>query len=152
MPDMRQRRHPQTNFHVRLKIIRRILLFQRVQRQQLRIQRQPLQLSGIDLSGRAPETKTMKLENVEMQEKLTQRLRRIEGQVRGIESMLESGRECREIIQQLAAVQNALHGFSRTLLEEYAVTCLLPPEDQPADRKTQERNLRELIELINKAP
>lgn len=94
----------------------------------------------------------MKLENAELQEKLTQRLRRIEGQVRGIESMLETGRECREIIQQLAAVQNALHGFSRTLLEEYAVTCLLPPEDQPSDRKTQEHNLRELIELINKAP
>jgi len=94
----------------------------------------------------------MKLEDSELQDKLAQRLRRIEGQVRGIEAMLESGRECREIIQQLAAIQSALHSFSRTLLEEYAVTCLLPPEDQPADRKAQERNLRELIELINKAP
>ena len=94
----------------------------------------------------------MKLENSDLQDKLVQRLRRIEGQVRGVEAMLESGRECRDIIQQLAAIQAALHGFSRTLLEEYAVTCLLPPEGNPADRTTQERNLRELIELINKAP
>ena len=94
----------------------------------------------------------MKLENPELQEKLVSRLRRIEGQVRGVEAMLSSGRECREIIQQLSAIQSALHGFSRTLLEEYAVTCLLPDESQPADRQMQERNLRELIELLNKAP
>ncbi|HEY6074009.1 MAG TPA: metal-sensitive transcriptional regulator, partial [Anaerolineales bacterium] len=94
----------------------------------------------------------MKLEDPELQEKLAQRLRRIEGQVRGVEAMLSSGRECREIIQQLAAIQSALHGFSRSLLEEYAVNCLLPEEGQPADRQSQERNLRELIDLINKAP
>jgi DNA-binding FrmR family transcriptional regulator len=94
----------------------------------------------------------MKLKDSELQEKLIARLRRIEGQVRGVEAMLSSGRECREIIQQLSAIQSALHGFSRTLLEEYAVTCLLPDESQPIDRKMQERNLRELIELLNKAP
>lgn len=94
----------------------------------------------------------MKLNDSELQEKLIARLRRIEGQVRGVETMLSSGRECREIIQQLSAIQSALHGFSRTLLEEYAVTCLLPDESQPIDRKMQERNLRELIELLNKAP
>ncbi len=94
----------------------------------------------------------MKLKNPEVQTRLSQRLRRVEGQVRGVEAMIENGRECREIIQQLAAIQSALQGFSRALLEEYAVTCLMPEEGQPVDRQAQERNLRELIDLINKAP
>ncbi|MBI4928184.1 MAG: metal-sensitive transcriptional regulator [Anaerolineae bacterium] len=94
----------------------------------------------------------MQIQDPELIERLGKRLRRIEGQVRGIESMLSDGRECREIIQQLSAIQSALHSFSRNLLEEYAINCLLPPEDQPINRRAQEQNLRELIDLLNKAP
>ncbi len=94
----------------------------------------------------------MKLNDPELQAKLAARLRRIEGQVRGVETMLSAGRECREIIQQLAAIQSALHGFSRTLLEEYAINCLVPEDGKPFDRAAQERNLRELIALLKQAP
>lgn len=94
----------------------------------------------------------MKLDNAETKTRLTQRLRRIGGQVRGIEQMLDEGRDCREIIQQLSAVQSALHSFSRIMMEEYALECLLPEEGRPLDRAAQERALRELIQLLNKAP
>lgn len=92
----------------------------------------------------------MKLENSELKSKLIQRLKRVEGQVRGVQAMLESGRDCREIIQQLSAVQSAVHSTSRILLEESALECLLPESSQPLDRKTQEQSLRELIALLDK--
>ncbi len=92
----------------------------------------------------------MKLANDEAKSKLLQRLRRIEGQVRGVESMLEGDRECRDIIQQVTAIQSALLGFRELLLEEYALTCLLPGEDTPPDRREQEQVLREFIHMINK--
>ncbi|GAP08637.1 MAG TPA: transcriptional regulator [Anaerolinea thermolimosa] len=94
----------------------------------------------------------MKLTDPRTQTRLVQRLRRIGGQVHGVEAMITSGRECREIIQQLSAIQSALHSFSRVLLEDYALSCLLPEEGQPLNRQEQERNLRELIELLNRAP
>ncbi len=92
----------------------------------------------------------MKLRDPELQESLIQRLRRIEGQIRGVEGMLEQQRDCKEILQQVSAVQAALRSFSRLLLEEYAVTCLLD-EDARANPHLAEKNLRELIELISKA-
>ena len=92
----------------------------------------------------------MKLANSEVKSKLLQRLRRIEGQVRGVESMLEGDRECRDIVQQVSAIQSALLGFRELLLEEYALTCLLPDDDAPLDRREQEQTLREFIHMINK--
>lgn len=92
----------------------------------------------------------MKLRDPQFQETLIQRLRRIEGQIRGVEGMLENQRDCREILQQVSAVQAALRSFSRSLLEEYAVTCLLD-EEARTDPRLAEKNLRELIELITRA-
>ena len=92
----------------------------------------------------------MKLQNEEQQIKLVQRLRRIEGQLRGIESMLGEKRDCREIVQQLAAAQAALQGFSRALLEEYAVECFLDRQDELGDRGARESALRELVGMVNK--
>ena len=92
----------------------------------------------------------MKLANSEIKSKLLQRLHRIEGQVRGVESMLEGDRECRDIVQQVSAIQSALLGFRELLLEEYALTCLLPEEDALLDRREQEQTLREFIHMMNK--
>ncbi len=89
----------------------------------------------------------MKLENDELEAKLIQRLRRIEGQVRGIENMLAEKRDCKEIVQQLVAAQAALQGFSRTFLEEYAVQCFLEQANAPEDRHGREESLRELVHM-----
>jgi len=91
----------------------------------------------------------MKLQNEEQQKKLVQRLRRVEGQLRGIETMLTEKRDCKEIVQQLAAAQAALQGFSRTLLEEYAVECFLERQDELIDRRERENALRELVAMVN---
>jgi len=92
----------------------------------------------------------MKLENEELEAKLVQRLRRIEGQLRGIESMLSEKRDCKEIVQQLSAAQAALHGFSRTFLEEYAVQCFINNPDPAEDRRAREESLRELVSMVTR--
>lgn len=100
----------------------------------------------------------MKIQNQEAKEKLVQRLRRVEGQVRGVESMLEEERDCREILQQLSAIRSAVQGASRIFLQEYATACLLEldeestPENQSSARAKRERIVQDMIALLDKAP
>ena len=56
---------------------------------------------------------------------LKNRLRRIEGQVRGLERMLENDAYCTDILTQTAAVQSALGAFCRELLENHIRTCVV---------------------------
>lgn len=92
----------------------------------------------------------MKVQNSAVKEDLQKRLRRIEGQVRGVQKMLDEDRDCHEIIQQLAAVRSAVHGASVTFMREYASDCLMNVD---ADDKTaRELLLDDLIGLLGKAP
>jgi DNA-binding FrmR family transcriptional regulator len=68
---------------------------------------------------------------------LTTRLRRIEGQVQGLQRMLESDRECEEILTQIMAVRSSLDHVGLLLMETHIEDCLL--HDLPADPQvTQE--------------
>lgn len=61
------------------------------------------------------------------------RLRRIEGQVRGVQRMVEEGRDCREIVTQVAAIKSALSSVNSVVLQCYASGRLgdgEPPCDQ----------------------
>jgi DNA-binding FrmR family transcriptional regulator len=66
------------------------------------------------------------------------RLRRIEGQVRGIEGMVEGDRYCVDILTQISAVQAALDKVALGLLTDHAEHCVIgaAPDDQA--EKTQE--------------
>ena len=55
---------------------------------------------------------------------LTNRLNRIEGQVRGIRKMVESDAYCTDILTQVTAVQAALNAFNRELLANHIRTCV----------------------------
>ena len=52
------------------------------------------------------------------------RLRRIEGQVRGVQRMVEEGRDCREIVNQVAAIKAALASVNSAVLQCFAHGCL----------------------------
>ena len=56
---------------------------------------------------------------------LTNRLNRIEGQVRGINKMLEDEAYCTDILTQVSAVQSALNSFSKEILEEHVRICVV---------------------------
>ena len=55
---------------------------------------------------------------------LLNRLSRIEGQVRGIHTMLDKDVYCADILVQVAAVNAALNGFSKELLSQHVRTCV----------------------------
>lgn len=66
---------------------------------------------------------------------LLSRLRRIEGQARGVQRMLEEGRDCREILDQLNAIRAATLRASLVLLRTYTQECLREPvRGDPAER------------------
>lgn len=56
---------------------------------------------------------------------LLNRLKRIEGQVRGIQGMLEEDRYCVDILTQVMAVQSALNSFNKVLLSNHIKTCVV---------------------------
>ena len=58
-------------------------------------------------------------------DQLTKRLRRIEGQVRGVQSMVEEERYCIYILTQISAAQAALDKVALALLEEHARHCVI---------------------------
>jgi len=73
---------------------------------------------------------------------LTKRLHRIEGQVRGIERMVEDDRYCIDILTQIAAVNTALESLAFRVLDEHVKHCVADalasgdPED--AAKKSEE--------------
>lgn len=56
--------------------------------------------------------------------KLLHRLNRIEGQIRGIKSMVEKNAYCTDILMQVSAVNAALNSFNKELLAEHIRTCV----------------------------
>ena len=56
-------------------------------------------------------------------EALLNRLRRVEGQIRGIQRMIENGRDCESVITQLGAVRSAIEGVGGLILENYMKIC-----------------------------
>jgi len=56
-------------------------------------------------------------------ETLVKRLKRIEGQIRGIQKMIEEGRDCESIITQLGAVRSAIEGVGALMLSNYMKFC-----------------------------
>ena len=92
----------------------------------------------------------MKIEKPQTKEKLLKRLRRVEGQLRGVQNMLDEERDCREIMQQLSAISSAVKSTSRIFFEDYAVLCLAEMEGN----QTQENQnlLREMVALLDKTP
>jgi DNA-binding FrmR family transcriptional regulator len=64
---------------------------------------------------------------------LQRRLRRVEGQVRGIQAMLDERRECRDVVTQIAAATKALEQVGFKLLAAGLTTCLEDPEKAAAE-------------------
>lgn len=78
---------------------------------------------------------------------LQKRLKRIEGQVRGISNMIDEERECREILQQLSAARSALQSVTLQLAEQAINDCLVRGDsNQDANRGTA----RDLVEMISR--
>lgn len=62
---------------------------------------------------------------LKLKDSLIARLNRIEGQVRGIKGMIEKDIYCDDILNQIAAVQSAMRGVSKLLLENHMKSCIV---------------------------
>jgi DNA-binding FrmR family transcriptional regulator len=71
-------------------------------------------------------------------DELQTRLRRIEGQVRGIERMVEEDRYCIDVLTQISAIQAALDKVALGLLDGHAQTCVIGAEPGQQDERTAE--------------
>jgi DNA-binding FrmR family transcriptional regulator len=72
-------------------------------------------------------------------DQLQQRLRRIEGQVRGLQRMVEDDRYCIDVLTQISAVQAALDKVALGLLDDHARTCVIgADEGEVRDERTAE--------------
>jgi CsoR family transcriptional regulator, copper-sensing transcriptional repressor len=79
---------------------------------------------------------------------LVKRLHRIEGQVRGIERMVEDDRYCIDILTQISAVNTALESFAFKILDEHVRHCVagaLTSGDE-ADAQTKTEELLEAVQ------
>lgn len=84
-----------------------------------------------------------------MSQKTINRLKRSEGQIRGIIKMLEDGRYCIDILNQMQAVKAALARAESELLKEHAATCI---EKALASGNVDEQRQKvgELVDLFDK--
>jgi DNA-binding FrmR family transcriptional regulator len=77
------------------------------------------------------------------------RLRRIEGQVRGLQKMIEEERYCADVLMQLSSVQEALRGTGRALLHNHLKHCATEAI-RSGDPDKAEAMYDELMELMYK--
>ena len=72
-------------------------------------------------------------------DQLLARLRRVEGQVRGVEKMVDEERYCIDVLTQISAIQAALDKVALGLLDDHARHCVIGEEGDPqTDERTTE--------------
>jgi len=79
-------------------------------------------------------------------ENLLARLRKIEGQVRGLQRMIEEGRYCVDILTQIAAIRAALNKVGLSVLESHTRGCVVGAVEEQAGDEA----IAELMEVLSK--
>ena len=77
------------------------------------------------------------------------RLRRIEGQVRGIQKMISERRYCVDILTQLHALEGAIQQVEKNILEEHLNHCVQQAITQ-SDPEAAQQKIQEIVQLLKK--
>ena len=91
----------------------------------------------------------LKINNPDVKNQFNNRLARIEGQLRGVQKMIEDERDCKDILQQLMAIRAALQSASLIFIQDVAQDCALN-QGKTDDPKAQYDQMMELIQLLGK--
>ncbi|ATD55329.1 metal-sensitive transcriptional regulator [Clostridium chauvoei] len=83
-------------------------------------------------------------DNEKLRKDIINRLKRIEGQVKGIQGMMEKNVCCGDILIQISAIRSAINKVGGLTIEHYAKNCLGIEEDTE-----QQENLKKLIKTID---
>ncbi|MET3575471.1 metal-sensitive transcriptional regulator [Bhargavaea ullalensis] len=85
---------------------------------------------------------------MEYDQKVKNRLRRIEGQVKGVLQMMEEGRDCREVVMQLRAIKSALDRTVGVVVSTNLETCIRESIESGEDTN---EHVQEAIDLLVKS-
>lgn len=77
------------------------------------------------------------------------RLKRIEGQIRGVLKMMESQQECKDIVTQLTAVRSAVDRTIGVIVSSNLVDCVI--EENQNNGKGMDQSVEEAIQLLIKS-
>ncbi len=91
----------------------------------------------------------LKIKDPVLKNQIIQRLSRVEGQLRGVQKMIDEDRDCKEIVQQLLAIRSAVQSASLTFIQDVASECLLDLE-QGGNLDDQRQKMNDLIQLMGK--
>ncbi|HAP15276.1 MAG TPA: hypothetical protein DCZ00_05105 [Lactococcus sp.] len=80
--------------------------------------------------------------------KIKNRLKRADGQLQGVLSMVEEGKDCEAVVTQLKAVRSSLDSLIGLIVAENLQTCLLSLEE--TDEKERERKINQAIKMVIK--
>ena len=87
------------------------------------------------------------MKKLDIQNPVKPKLKRIEGQVRGILGMVEEGRYCIDILTQISAVHAALRGVEKEILKNH-VGCCVSGAFKSGDIKEQKKKMDELATVL----
>lgn len=85
----------------------------------------------------------------DLKRNLSERLRRVEGQVRGIDKMLQENQPCPQVLNQLSATASALHGVTTLVLRNYLESCVTAAIES-GDERRKKVVFDELMEVVKK--
>jgi len=91
----------------------------------------------------------------EAQGDMLARMRRIEGQARGVQRMISEDRDCLEILTQLASLRSAAYSVSVALTQHFALQCIRDAGQQglPVDQQQiPEDTMRNLVDVLLRTP
>lgn len=81
------------------------------------------------------------------------RMRRIEGQARGVQRMIAEDRGCLEILTQLSSLRSAAYNASVALTEQYAVKCVRDASSNGVtDQALVDAAMRDLVDVLLRTP
>ena len=84
-------------------------------------------------------------EQARLKDDVLRRMKRIEGQIRGIQRMIEGGKECEDILVQVKAAKSALHAATRQILRRYTLRCYAKAIDEGTDTS---KEMEKVIKLM----
>jgi len=93
------------------------------------------------------ETQRATPREVDARENLLVRLRRVEGQVRGVQKMVEEDRYCPDVLVQMSAIHESLRAVERILMKDHLQHCATEALRSGDDKQAQ-RTYDELTELF----
>ncbi|MGV8082951.1 MAG: metal-sensitive transcriptional regulator [Coriobacteriia bacterium] len=95
-------------------------------------------------SGNSPEHTTV-LDHEAERKKIINRLRRLEGQIRGLQGMVESGKDCNAILTQVLAAKSALNQVGVHIIGHTMRECLAEAEERESYEEAVDRAMSVLL-------